>query len=326
MKRLIAIVLGIALISPTPAQASLMEFNNYTYGNVKTNLNITPAVIQKDGPYFFEIKINNSKQDIRMAYVSLFDCNRRFLDFHRFYVGGESSFGNNIAGWQDDEDDTFGKGRQYITRTVQFKPARALPTTCHLNYNSLQVVLWHTDMDNTTQATRFVEGTYAVNTFKVPFGQPFVMELDTTVPVWTDYQTTATTGLGSVSSSMQKHLDEINAITKAWEAATKALEENQRVQAELKAKAEAEAKAKAEAEAKAKAEAATRLWLQQMREQEIKNELIRQEFLKEEERKLRKFIGKPCKTLKKFKENEAGYLQCINKKGKKVWGYLSLYN
>ena len=89
MKRLIAIVLGIAIISPTPAQASLMEFNNYTYGNVKTNLNITPAVIQKDGPYFFEIKINNSKQDIRMAYVSLFDCNRRFLDFHRFYVGGE---------------------------------------------------------------------------------------------------------------------------------------------------------------------------------------------------------------------------------------------
>ena len=177
-------------------------------------------------------------------------------------------------------------------------------------------------MDNTTQATRFVEGTYAVNTFKVPFGQPFVMELDTTVPVWTDYQTTATTGLGSVSSSMQKHLDEINAITKAWEAATKALEENQRVQAELKVKAEADAKA-------AKDIAWQKEWQEQQKRLKAQvelNELIRQEFLKEEERKLRKFIGKPCKTLKKFKENEAGYLQCINKKGKKVWGYLSLYN
>lgn len=248
MKKLIAIVLGIALLSPTPAQASLMDFDDYTYGNVKTHLSITPAIIQKDGPYFFEVKIDNSKLDIRMAYVSLFDCNRRFIDFHRFYVGGESSFGNNITGFQDSESDTLGKGRQYITRTIQFKPSRSYTTSCYRNYNSLQIVLWHMNMDNTTMATRFVEGTYAVNTFKVPFGQPFVMELDTTVPVWTDYQTTATTGLGSVSSSMQKHLDEINAITKAWEAATKALEENQRLQAEAKAKAEAEAKAKAEAE------------------------------------------------------------------------------
>jgi hypothetical protein len=121
---------------------------------------------------------------------------------------------------------------------------------------------------------------------------------------------------------MQKHLDEINAITKAWEAATKALEENQRVQAELKAKAEAEAKA-------AKDIAWQKEWQEQQKRLKAQvelNELIRQEFLKEEERKLRKFIGKPCKTLKKFKENEAGYLQCINKKGKKVWGYLSLYN
>ena len=245
MKKLIALIL-ISLLIPIPsAQASLMEFDNYTYGNVKTNLNITPAVIQKDGPYFFEVKIDNSKQDIRMAYVSLFDCNTRFIGFHRFYVGGESSFGNNIAGWQDSESDTFGMGRQYITRTIQFKPARVYATNCSKNYNSLQVVLWHTNMDNTTQATRFVEGTYAVNTFKVPFGQPFLMESDATVPVWTDYQTTATAGLGSVSSSMQKHLDEINAIAKAWEAATKALEENQRLQAEIKAKAEAEAREKA---------------------------------------------------------------------------------
>jgi len=67
-------------------------------------------------------------------------------------------------------------------------------------------------------------------------------------------------------------------------------------------------------------------WRQQMLEQERKNELIRQAFLKEEAKELRKFIGKPCKTLQKFKENEGGYLECINKKGKKVWGNLSLYN
>jgi len=343
MKKLIAIVLGIALLSPAPAQAALGEFKNYTFGDAKTNVSITPTVIQKDGPYLFQIRIDNSKDDVRMAYVSLFDCNRRLINYHRFYVGGESSFGNNIAGWQDDETNTFGKGRQYITRTIQFRYARAFATDCYRNYNSLQVVLWHTNMDNRTDATRFVPGTYAVNTFKVPFGQPFIMELDTTVPVWTDYQKTATDGLGSVSSSMQKHLDEINAITKAWEAAAKALQENQRIQAEIKAKAEAEAlekakaeavaKVKAEAEAKAKAEAelkakqeALALLREQNREQQIKNELIRQEFLKEQEKSLRKFIGKPCKTLQKFKENEAGYLECINKKGKKVWGYLSLYN
>jgi hypothetical protein len=319
MKKLIALILISLVIPIQSAQASLMEFDNFTYGNVKTNLSITPAVIQKDGPYFFEVKIDNSKQDIRMAYVSLFDCNTRFIDYHRFYVGGESSFGNNIAGWQDGESDTFGMGRQYITRTIQFKPARTLPTNCSKNYNSLQVVLWHMNMDNTTQATRFVEGTYAVNTFKVPFGQPFLMELDTTVPVWTDYQTTATTGLGSVSSSMQKHLDEINAITKAWEAATKALEENKRLQAEIKAKADAEAKAKANA-----------AWAAEVAERDraynALNEKIRKEFLKYEAQQLRKSIGKPCKTLGKFKENEAGYLQCISKKGKKVWGDLVIYN
>ena len=241
MKKLIALIL-ISLLIPIPsAQASLMEFDNYTYGNVKTNLSITPAVIQKDGPYFFEVKIDNSKQDIQMAYVTLFDCNTKFIGFHRFYIGGTSSFGSNITGWQDSESDTFGMGRKYITRTIQFKPARVYATNCSKNYNSLQIVLWHMNMDNTTQSTRFVEGTYAVNTFKVPFGQPFLMESDATIPVWTDYQTTATNGLGSVSSSMQKHLDEITAITKAWEAATKALEENQRLQAEIKAKAEAEA-------------------------------------------------------------------------------------
>jgi hypothetical protein len=132
-----------------------------------------------------------------------------------------------------------------------------------------------------------------------------------------------------------------------------------KAEAEAKAKAEAEAKAKAEAEAKAKAEAEAKAktWtcrkdlqdyyfttynktIELMNEAEsnifcnklinemnaAKAETIRQEFLKEQEKELRKFIGKPCKTLKKFKENEAGYLQCISKKGKKVWGYLSLYN
>lgn len=323
MKKLMAIVLGIALLSPAPAQAALMDFEDFTYGNVKTHLSITPVVIQKDGPYFFEVKINNSKLDIRMAYVSLFDCNRRLIGFHRFYVGGESSFGGSIIGFQDSESDTLGKGRQYITRTIQFKPARAYATSCYRDYNSLQVVLWHMNMDNTTMSTRFVEGTYAVNTFKVPFGQPFVMELDTTVPVWTDYQTPATAGLGSVSSSMQKHLDEINAITKAWEAATKALEENLRLQAEIKAKAEAEAKAKAEAEYKAKQEAAKKLeqWKKEQAESQAKYLL----WIAEEEKTLRSFIGKPCKTLNKFKNNDAGSLECIKKKNKKVWGNLSLF-
>jgi len=108
-----------------------------------------------------------------------------------------------------------------------------------------------------------------------------------------------------------------------------------KVEAEAKAKAEAELKAKQEAEEKAKAEAEAKSardiawkkeWEEQQKRLRAQNELNRREFLKEQEKELRKFIGKPCKTLQKFKANEAGYLECINKKGKKVWGYLSLYN
>ncbi len=108
------------------------------------------------------------------------------------------------------------------------------------------------------------------------------------------------------------------------EAEAKALAEA-KAEAVAKVWAEAEAKAKAEAEAKAQreadAKASQEFWANEKAEKE-KTYLL---YLREQEKILRKYIGKPCKTLQAFKENESGYIECVSKKGKKVWGNLSIY-
>lgn len=111
------------------------------------------------------------------------------------------------------------------------------------------------------------------------------------------------------------------------EAEAKAIAEAKaKAEAEYKAKQEAaaEARAKLEAEYKAKAEEAAKKleqWKKEQAEMQAKHLL----WIAEEEKTLRSFIGKPCKTLNKFKNNDAGSLECIKKKNKKVWGNLSLF-
>ena len=120
-------------------------------------------------------------------------------------------------------------------------------------------------------------------------------------------------------------------------------------EAEAKAKAEAEAKAKAQAEAKAKAEA--KIWtcrqdlqdyyfttysktIELMNEAEsnifcnkLLNEIQAKEQAKiraEAEALLKPFVGKSCKVLGNYKVVSGGSLKCIKVKNKKVWGKLKL--
>lgn len=120
-------------------------------------------------------------------------------------------------------------------------------------------------------------------------------------------------------------------------------------EAEAKAKAEAEAKAKAEAEAKAKAEAKTWTCRQDLQDYYLKtynmtialmneaesnifcNKLLAEINAKAQaearasaEALLKPFVGKSCKTLGNYKVIGVGSLQCIKVKNKKVWGKLKL--
>ena len=271
MKRLIAIVLGIALISPTHAQADVSAFVHF-YPKLESYTVSAPITDSSNNNYTFPVTIWNHQKLIDQVHFTLYDCNNLGQDTEWVVFNYKDNWGIPA------------RGKDFYIGNIT------------LNYSA-----W------SRSGVGICTGNWNLKVIVVLINDVIIIS-DSELKV--------------ANSWIHNHINDIQKITDAWNAATKALEENQRVQAELKAKAEAEAKA-------AKDIAWQKEWQEQQKRLKAQvelNELIRQEFLKEEERKLRKFIGKPCKTLKKFKENEAGYLQCINKKGKKVWGYLSLYN
>ena len=291
MKRLIAIVLGIALLSPTPANA-----NGSTYQLLTPVLTTT---------YELPAQTYNSRWGtIEIPFSVILISDGTVASFHFNLIDAE---GFKIA----------------------YKE--------NISPNNLKIDT-HYDPVTWTQNNKWT--LYRHHKAKLP------IRLQTEIEFW------RSTGKASITQTFPMnftiHKDDLaekaksdaeaKALAEAVAKAKAEAEAKAKAEAEAKAKQEAELKAKQEAEAKAKAEAEAKAakdiaWQKEWQEQQKRlkaqvelNELIRQEFLKEEEKELRKFIGKPCKTLKKFKENEAGYLQCISKKGKKVWGSLSLYN
>lgn len=271
MKRLIAIVLGIALLSPTHAQADVSAFVHF-YPKLESYTLSAPIIDSSNNNYTFPVTIWNHQKLIDQVHFKLYDCNNVGQDTEWVVFNYKDNWGISA------------RGKDFYIGNIT------------LNYSA-----W----------SSYGKGICTGN-----------WNLKVIVVLINDVTMTSDSELKVANSWIHNHINDIQKITDAWNAATKALEENQRLQAEIKAKAEADAKA-------AKDVAWQKEWQEQQRRLKAQvelNELIRQQFLKEEAKELRKFIGKPCKTLQKFKENEAGYIQCISKKGKKVWGYLSLYN
>jgi hypothetical protein len=301
MKKLIALIL-ISLLIPIPsanAQEPLTDgfgkvYPQYiTFDKPTKSMVINYPSVGATGLAEFNVTMINTGLNISAIYFGLNEpCSTKY---HGSFI--KESF---VPGF----------GPSTRTKTIQF-------LTQHYGYNCPEVILNITvvlvGQDISTGITQRI---------LIPTNYYFILENANKAKAEAEAKAKAEAEAKAtpvVTPWIETHIQDINKITESWRKATEALEANQRLQAEIKAKAEAEAKAKANA-----------AWAAEVAERDraynALNEKIRQEFLKYEAQQLRKSIGKPCKTLGKFKENEAGYLQCISKKGKKVWGYLSLYN
>jgi len=253
MKKLIAIALGIVLLAPAPAQADVSKYVQF-YPTLESLTLSAPVVDSLNNNYKFGVTVWNHLMTVNQVHFKLYDCNNLGQDTEWIVFNDTDNWGIRA------------KNKNWYIGDITLNYSawsRNGVGICSGNWKLTVIVV-------------FNNGTYTNNSWELKVANSSVGTINPANEGW-----------------IQNHINDIQKITDAWNAATKALKENQRIQAELKAKQEAEA------------------WAA---------------FLKEQEKVLRKFIGKPCKTLQKFKENEAGYLECINKKGKKVWGYLSLYN
>ncbi len=334
MKRLIAIVLGIALLSPTPANA-----NGSTYQLLTPVLTTT---------YELPAQTYNSRWGtIEIPFSVILISDGTVASFHFNLIDAE---GFKIAYKENISPNNLKIDTHYdpVTWTQNNK------WTLYRHHKAKLPIRLQTEIE------------FWRSTGKASITQTFPMNFtihkdDLAEKAKSDAEAKALAEAVAKAKAEAEAKAKAEAEAKAkQEAELKAKQEAEakaKAEAEAKAKAEAEALAKAKAEAEAKAKAEAKTWtcrkdlqdyyfttynktIELMNEAEsnifcnklinemnaAKAETIRQEFLKEQEKELRKFIGKPCKTLKKFKENEAGYLQCISKKGKKVWGSLSLYN
>jgi len=301
MKKLIALIL-ISLLIPIPS-ASAQEPLTDGFGKVY------PQYITFDKPTKSMVINYPSVGATGLAEFNVTMINTG-LNISAIYFGLNEPCSTKYHGSFIKESFVPGFGPSTRTKTIQF-------LTQHYGYNCPEVILNITvvlvGQDISTGITQRI---------LIPTNYYFILENANKAKAEADAKAKAEAEAKAtpvVTPWIETHIQDINKITESWRKATEALEANQRLQAEIKAKAEAEAKAKANA-----------AWAAEVAERDraynALNEKIRQEFLKYEAQQLRKSIGKPCKTLGKFKENEAGYLQCISKKGKKVWGYLSLYN
>jgi hypothetical protein len=301
MKKLIALIL-ISLVIPIQS-ASAQEPLTDGFGKVY------PKYITFDKPTKSMVINYPSVGATGLAEFNITMINTG-LNISAIYFGLNEPCSTKYHGSFIKESFVPGFGPSTRTKTIQF-------LTQHYGYNCPEVILNITvvlvGQDISTGITQRI---------LIPTNYYFILENANKAKAEADAKAKAEAEAKAnpvVTPWIETHIQDINKITEGWKKATEALEANQRLQAEIKAKAEAEAKAKANA-----------AWAAEVAERDraynALNEKIRQEFLKYEAQQLRKSIGKPCKTLGKFKENEAGYLQCISKKGKKVWGYLSLYN
>ena len=198
MKKLIAIVLGIALLSPAPAQADVSRYVQF-YPPLESLTLSAPVVDSTNNNYKFGVTVWNHLMAVDRVHFKLYDCNNLGQDTEWIIFNNRDNYGISA------------KNKNWYIGDITLNYSAWSRTGVGICSGNWKLAVW-VDLNN---------GTSLNNSW----------ELKVANEGW-----------------IQNHINDIQKITDAWNAATKALEANQKLQAEIKAKAEAEAKAKAEAE------------------------------------------------------------------------------
>ena len=324
MKKLMAIVLGIALLSPTPANA-----NGSTYQLLTPVLTTTYELPAQDRnsrwdtiKIPFSVVLTSDGTVSSFAFILIdaegFELSTRYFNAFNAYLSPQT--------WtQNDEWKLYQHHKAKLPirlkTEIRFWSSTAKPTitqTFPMNFTI------HKD-DLVAKAKADAEAKAQAEAVQAAIQAAAKAEAELKA----------------------KQEAEAKAIAEAKAKAEAELKAKQ--EAELKAKQEAEAKAKAEAEAKAKAEAKTwtcrqdlqdyylntyNMTIPLMNEKESNifcNKLLAEINAKAQaearasaEALLKPFVGKSCKTLGNYKVISVGSLQCIKVKNKKVWGKLKL--
>lgn len=337
MKRLIAIVLGIALLSPTPASANA----------------------DNDIPSTFVKIVSGNDIELAPAWQKYSGWDSR-ADYTKVSLGVSICRSGNI-GWMticgvDARKATFSivdnDGRKvsiFDQRFYSYGHGLDLLLVKNINLDILPSVKLVLPLKLKAEFEFVHTSPITLQTFYYPLNVKLnkvdTAEAEAKAKAEADAKAKAEAELKAKLEAEAKAKAKAEAEAKAKaEAELKAKQE-----AEAKAIAEAEAKAKAEAEAKAKAEAKTwtcrkdlqdyyfnnyNMTIALMNEAEANifcNKLLAEINAKAQaearasaEALLKPFVGKSCKTLGNYKVIGVGSLQCIKVKNKKVWGKLKL--
>jgi len=319
MKKLIAIVLGITLLSPAPAVsgndielAPLTSSSSSTRWYLEDYTKVSLGVsICREGIPIWLLECSMNARDVTFSIV---DASGRKVSFM------DKSF------W------SYGSGIDIVrikNINLEISPVHKLvmPLRLKAEFEFVQ-----------TSPITLQTFYYPLN---VKFNKIDIAKLEA--------EAKAAAELKAKQEAEAKAIAEAKAKAEAELKAKQEAELKARQEAEAKAKAEAEAKAKAEAEAKAKAEAKTWTCRQDLQDYYLNtynmtialmneaesnifcNKLLAEinakaqaELRANAEALLKPFVGKSCKTLGNYKVISVGSLQCIKVKNKKVWGKLKL--
>ena len=340
MKKLMAIVLGIALLSPTPANANTDNEIKDTFLKIISGNDIElqpltghPGWIsnsQGSGWYLEDYtKISLGVSVCRSGIpVWLLECamNAKTLTFSIVDATGRHVHFSNVS------HNSWKNGLEILSVknvNIELSPVPRLVMPL-----SLKAEFEFHPTSSQTMKTFY----YPLN---VRFNKIDIAKQEAEAKAIAEAKAKAEAELKAKQEAEAKAIAEAKA---KQEAELKAKQE-----AEAKAKAEAEAKAKAEAEAKAKAEAKTWTCRQDLQDyylntynmtialmNEAESNIFCNKLLAEINAKaqaevranaealLKPFVGKSCKTLGNYKVISVGSLQCIKVKNKKVWGKLKL--
>lgn len=332
MKKLMAIVLGIALLSPTPANANGGSYELLT--PVLTTTYELPA--QDRNSRWDTIKIPFSVVLTSDGTVSSFAfilidaegyelSTRYFNAFHAYHTPQTWTMNDEWKLYQHQK----AKLPIRLKTKIEFwitNPKPTITQTFPMNFTI------HKD-DLAAKAKTDAEAKAQAETVRAAV----------------EAAAKAAAELKAKQEAEAKAIAEAKAKAEAELKAKQEAELKAKQEAEAKAKAEAEAKAKAEAEAKAKAEAKTWTCRQDLQDyylntynmtialmNEAESNIFCNKLLAEINAKaqaevranaealLKPFVGKSCKTLGNYKVISVGSLQCIKVKNKKVWGKLKL--
>ena len=343
MKRLIAIVLGIALISPTPANADNdipSTFVKIVSGN---DIELAPAWQKYSGwdsradytKVSLGVSICRSGNigwmticgvDARKATFSIVDNDGRKVTIfdQRFYSYGH---GLDLLLVKNINLDILPSAKLVLPLKLkaEFEFVHTSPITLQTFYYPLNVKLNKVDTAEAEAKAKAEADRLAAEKAKA----------DAEAKAEADAKAKAEAELKAKQEAEAKAKAEADAKAKA-EADAKAKAEAEIAEAKAKAEAEiAEAKAKAEAEklaptwycfndpTKNKMTYAEALVVCAQVNKELKDKQ-EAEARASAEALLKPFVGKSCKKLRNYKVIGVGTLQCIKVKNKKVWGKLKL--